>query len=299
VTLRVRVFAVVMALSLSGEALAQGQGTDARRAFEQGVQLLEDARYAEAVSSLERSLAIREVPPVLYNLALAYRGTGAYLRAIATFERFLAVAPPREPLRGDAAAIIAELRRAIARVRINVQGRASEVRLDDRVISQGDVETSVELDPGRHVVEARRQGYRPAVRALTLSPGASEEVRLDASESPLNARLQIQANVDDAAIVLDGRERGRGRFEGEVPPGTHPLEVSASGHVTDRRDIEVAPGANERVVVTLAQRPSVLTRWWFWTGAAVVVAGLWSGAWSSSRGPRTRCRAPGERPTVQ
>ena len=266
--------ASLLILAMAGEAAAQGQVGDARRAFEEGVQLLEDARYAEAVSSLERSLAIREVPPVLYNLALAYRGTGAYLRAIATFERFLAVAPPREPLRGDANTIIAELRRALSRARIDVVGRATEVRVDDRVISQGDVTTEVDLDPGRHVVEARRQGYRPAVRALTLAPGAREEVRLDASESPLPATLSIQTNVPDAAIVLDGRERGRGRFEGEVAPGTHPLEVSASGHLPERRELDVAPGANERVVVTLAQRPSVLTRWWFWTGAAVLVTGL-------------------------
>jgi hypothetical protein len=27
-------------------------------------------------------------------------------------------------------------------------------------------------------------------------------------------------------------------------------------------------------VVTLSSNPSVLSRWWFWTGAAVLVAGL-------------------------
>jgi len=275
-TRRVRTHLLVLGLllSVSGEVWAQGQGDHARRSFLQGVQLLEDARYAEAVSSLERSLAFREVPPVLYNLALAYRGTGAYLRAIATFERFLAVAPPNEPLRSDASTIITALRAAIARLQLRVRGDASEVRLDDRVIGQGDVETTVSLDPGRHVVEARREGHRPVVQAITLAPGASETVQLNAAEAPLPANLQIVVNLDTATIELDGRVRGRGRFEGEVAPGLHPLVVSASGHTTDRRELDVAPGANERVMVTLAPRSSVLTRWWFWTGAAVLVTGL-------------------------
>ena len=89
----------------------------ARQVIAAGLRLLEDARYAEAAAALERSLALRESPSVLYNLALAYRGTGSYLRAIATFERFLNAAPEREPLRRDAAAIAGELRGALAPVR--------------------------------------------------------------------------------------------------------------------------------------------------------------------------------------
>ena len=265
---------LAMALALcAGSARAQDTA-EARAAFQQGVRMLEDARYAEAVSALERSLAIREVPPVLYNLALAYRGTGAYLRAIASFERFLAVAAPREALRGDAATIVAELRRSLARVHLVVRGASTDVRVDDRPVSPGDLDDTLPMDPGRHVIEARRAGYRPAQRMVNLAPGATEEVALDAAEAPLPSTLQVEANVPEASIVLDGRERGRGTFEGELPAGTHALEVSAASHSTERRDLELAPGRRERVVITLAQRPSVLTRWWFWTGAAVVVAGL-------------------------
>lgn len=272
-SVRVGAFALAFALLVAApDALAQQDREDARAAFLQGVRLLEDARYAEAVSSLERSLAMREVPPVLYNLALAYRGAGAYLRAVETFERFLVVAPPREPLRNDASTIIEELRRAIGRVRVTVRGDAAELRIDDRAVTPVEPVSTVRLDPGRHVFEARREGYRPAIRSILLAPGESEEVELDAAEAPLPATLEVQVNVDDATITLDGRERGRARIE--LSPGLHVLEVSASGHASDRRELDVAPGRNERVMVTLAARPSVLTRWWFWTGAAVVVAGL-------------------------
>ena len=50
--------------------------------------------------------------------------------------------------------------------------------------------------------------------------------------------------------------------------------MSAPGHVGDHRELDLAPGRDEHVVVTLAPRPGVLTRWWFWTGAAVIVTGL-------------------------
>ncbi|MDO9021841.1 MAG: hypothetical protein Q8S73_30475 [Deltaproteobacteria bacterium] len=265
--------ALVIALCVAGApSAAQAQEGDARALFQRGVQLLEDARFAEAASSLERSLAVREVPPVLYNLALAYRGVGAYLRAIETFERFLAVAGPREPLRRDATTIIGDLRAAIGGVRLVVRGAPTEVRVDERVIGSADLDTTLRLDPGRHVFEARRAGHRPTLRALTLAPGASAEVTLDAAESPLPATLEVTVNVDAATVVVDGRPRGRERFE--LAPGVHVLEVSAPGHVGDHRELDLAPGRDEHVVVTLANRPSVLTRWWFWTGAAVVVTGL-------------------------
>lgn len=247
---------------------------DARASFEQGVRLLEDARYAEAAAALERSLALRESPSVLYNLALAYRGTGAYLRAIETFERFLHAAPEREPLRRDAATIAAELRGALARVRLSVRGLADEVRLDERVLTARELDVVLPVDPGRHVFEARRAGYESATRTLTLSPGATDDVLLDVTAHPLPARLQVQVSVDDAVISVDGVERGRGTFSGELPPGAHTLEVRASSHQTERRALELAPGRQERVVVTLSSNPSVLSRWWFWTGAAVIVAGL-------------------------
>ncbi len=264
----------LFALALWSAAAFGQNAPDARASFEQGVRLLEDARYAEAAAALERSLALRESPSVLYNLALAYRGTGAYLRAIATFERFLNAAPEREPLRRDAATIAAELRGALARVRLSVRGLADEVRLDDRVLTPRELDVLLPVDPGRHVFEARRAGYESATRTLTLSPGASDDVLLDVTAHPLPARLQVQVSVDDAVISVDGVERGRGTFSGELPPGAHTLEVRASSHQTERRALDLAPGRQERVVVTLSSNPSVLSRWWFWTGAAVVVAGL-------------------------
>lgn len=260
-------------LALAPGAHAQAP-PEARASFEQGVRLLQDARYAEAAAALERSLALRESPSVLYNLALAYRGTGAYLRSIATFERFLAASPEREPLRQDAATITAELRRALGRVSLVLRGLADEVRLDDRVLGPRELDVVLTLDPGRHVFEARRAGYQPATREVTLSPGANETVELDVIGQPLPATLDVQVSVDDAVIVLDGTERGRGRFSGEVAPGAHTLEVRASSHQPERRTLDLAPGRRERVVITLAARPGIATRWWFWTGTAVVVAGL-------------------------
>lgn len=269
-----RALLVVLGLCLAGPAVGAQTPPEARASFEQGVRLLQDARYAEAAAALERSLTLRESPPVLYNLALAYRGTGAYLRSIATFERFLEISTERETLRHDAATIAEELRRALARVRLSLQGVADEVRLDDRVLSPRELDVILTLDPGRHVFEARRAGYASVSQEVTLRPGGMESVTLDVTARPMPATLEVQVSVDDASIVLDGTERGRGRFSGEVPPGAHTLEVRASSHQPERRALELAPGRRERVVITLAARPSVVTRWWFWTGAAVVVAGL-------------------------
>ena len=271
--MRLRTLAVTVALCFAAPpAFAQSPNGEARTLFQQGVRLIEDARFAEAAASLERSLAMREVPPVLFNLALAYRGVGSYQRAIATFERFLALASPQEPQRADATTILGELRAALVQVRLVVRGAASDVRVDDRSIATTDTDQTLHLDPGPHVFQAHRAGHRPATRELTLAPGAVTAVDLDAAQSPLPATLEIAVDVADATIVVDGVPHGRERFE--VAPGTHAIDVRAPGHVADHRTLDLAPGRDEHVMVTLAASPSIVTRWWFWTGAGVVVAGL-------------------------
>src|SRR4051794_31665718 len=83
--------AIALALSTAGsQAYAQTSASDeARISFERGVAAVAARRYDEAIQALTRSLQLRPVPIVRYNLGLAYRGMDRPVDALREFSRYL------------------------------------------------------------------------------------------------------------------------------------------------------------------------------------------------------------------
>ena len=119
-----------------------------------------------------------------------------------------------------------------------------------------------DAEVGRTLAEIGRRVGRVEVAALV----------------PANAAV----TVDGRAVVLDAANQS------VVDPGDHVVRAVAAGFTAFERPVHVAEGgvASVRVVLVdgradvtpapVAGR-SVLTRWWFWTAAAVVVAGATAG----------------------
>lgn len=249
----------------------------AREHFNRGVALLDDSQFAGAVAELEKSRAIRETAPVLFNLGLACRGVGRYLDALDHFRRFLDI---RDEARHHkmatlARTLVGELEAALVRVEVRVSGGATSVRVDGKQVATGDGTHQAVLDPGKHEFEADRDGYVPAHATLELKAGAQGEVALDADETPRPSRLVVEATPAQAEIWLDGKLVGRGRYQGEISSGSRTLRVTAPGFVPAERNLRVGPGSRQQVSLALNAEPSrpITKQWWFWTGSAAVVAG--------------------------
>jgi hypothetical protein len=116
---------------------------------------------------------------------------------------------------------------------------------------------------------------------MDLARGARDSITLDASAWPLAARLVIDTGDAAATVQLNG-ERVTPSARGiEAMPGRQRVEVRFGDDDVQRREVDVPAGG--RVVLAFspgrsAEGGSVLTRWWFWTGVGVVVAGAVVGA---------------------
>src|SRR6478752_2685514 len=64
----------------------------AREHFARGVQLIQEARWLDAIGELETARDLRVTPPVLYNLGLAQRAVGRNREAVTSFRGFLNLA---------------------------------------------------------------------------------------------------------------------------------------------------------------------------------------------------------------
>jgi PEGA domain/Tetratricopeptide repeat len=251
-----------------------GDSDAAREHFERGVALLDDSQFAGAVAELERSLAIRETPPVLYNLGLAYRGVGKYKAAIQYFNRFLEIRDEKkhEKMARLVETLLAELDAALVRLELRVSGGASVVRVDGKEVARGDGAHMLVLDPGAHTIETERTGHFTTRTSVSLKAGERKQVVLDASSRPKPSKVTIDATPIDAEIWLDGELVGRGRYRAVVDVGTHKVRIVSSGYEAADRSVRVTPGSQQRLSIVLTEESRPLTgQWWFWAGSAAVV----------------------------
>jgi tetratricopeptide (TPR) repeat protein len=145
---------------------------------------------------------------------------------------------------------------------------------------------------------------RPGLVQANAPARALRPITIQHASPPQHARntdLELSASITDpdrrsAGLVLAWRPGSRGLFRRSTAqhrggtftatiPGAEvrPPFVEYYLEAVDENGIAVAARGDAyaplRVVVPAPESPSVFTRWWFWTGAAVLVAGVAVGSY--------------------
>jgi hypothetical protein len=130
----------------------------------------------------------------------------------------------------------------------------------------------MELDPGVHVLTLARKGYTDAVVNRTFSPGS--DTRLDLELAHLPARIEVSSNVRGAIVTVDRRDFGPVPVTVLRPAGSYRVVVTKKGYEAYEAQVAVKAGEESKLRARLVVEKTPITkRWWFWTGAAAVVAG--------------------------
>ncbi len=107
----------------------------------------------------------------------------------------------------------------------------------------------VNLEPadfGTHSVVVRAPGYREVRRTCSVGPSRSCEIY--AELNLLGVPVRVEANVPNAILFIDGEPRGPVPWEGELPTGTHELEVRAEGYQTHTEQIRLEKSSRVRLI---------------------------------------------------
>ncbi len=286
---RALVVVFVAALAFVSRAHAQEEADPRVRAqpiFNDGLELVQQQRWAEALGRFVAAYEIYESPTIAFNIGYCQRALGRYVEALETFEDFLGMelsgqAASREE---EARGYVRELEARLVTLVIEVpdsEREGLELLVDGRAVTVRN-EITLRLDPGPHTVHASREGYQPLFVDSELAPGERERVEVRLRERP--ARLSVASNVDDAEVLLDGAAIGVVPFEEEIAPGRHEIVVRREDFVPHRTVLDVASGDTARVQADLEEEPTpIYARWWFWGGVALVVAGAVIGTWALTR----------------
>jgi hypothetical protein len=145
-------------------------------------------------------------------------------------------------------------------VQISVRPDHATIELDGQTCVAPDCKFL--LKPGEYIVSLRKAGYRDRTVAITVKPGDSTPLNLNAALEPLAtpisdvsnrgsgtemstaalAKIEIRGALPRTRIRLDGEDMGvassNGLFLLRVPPGPHTLDLSLDGFAnrTIKRD---------------------------------------------------------------
>jgi hypothetical protein len=225
-------------------ALAQDDTARARELFQEGISLVDEGRWEDAVERFRAVLELRQSPAVEYNLAFALKNGGSVVEAAALL-RGVANDPSAPPgLRRDAERMLRETEPLVAHLTIEISGdsEGTEVSIDDTPIPPDELLGEVPVDPGAHVVALFRGQEELDRERIDVAEGDTQRVSL---EAPAAAPTPLDAAMTDS----------------EAPPI---LEVD------DGEDDDDSGG--------------ILTQWWFWAGIGVIAVGTVSAVVLASGG---------------
>jgi PEGA domain len=294
------------------EATDSPEVTRARAEFVRGTELVKGARWAEALVAFEQSSKLRPHAVTTYNIGVCQRALGNYTRAREAFARALEQndAHPTEladALVADDKALLGEMDRLFARANVTLNPANAQVTVDGRPLAVRDAAQSllvagvrdpgpgepppsgtfhVILNPGAHLFTFSRPGFADAVVNKTIAPGAAVELTLELDRLP--ATLHVAATEVGAVVAVDGADVGVAPVDVSRPAGTHRVTVIKSGFKRYEAQVAVQPGQQLDLRAQLTKEDtSILSRWWFWTAAGVVLAGVAAGTYALTRSETT------------
>ena len=246
---------VALALTALGAVPAQAQPADprgpnaAQQHFDEGVRLLRERDWAGALTAFEASRALRETASVVFNIAGCLRTLRRFADARRAYQRFLEIGT-RPNQRVEAARAIDELAANVAALSVRVDVEGAEVTLDGRPLEH----QPLDLDLGsEHVVEGRREGYRPS--RMTVRPSEAGPLSITLALTPREPRrtppLQTTvASVDPVDQRRPADPPPRDRYAEAQGGGTWPWILAGAALV-------VAGGAvTAYLVVTGGDEPT-------------------------------------------
>lgn len=271
----------------------------ARALYLEGLKHVREAHWGDALAAFERSRTLRPHAMTTYNIGACERALGHYTRAYEQLSRALAENTTSElppSIVTDAHAFLDEIRRLLVHVVLVVEPAGTSLTFDGRPLKPGAAagtrptfvagvlppgrgaqvpkgELEVLADPGAHVITLSRQGYGDVVVNRTYRPGQSVTQRLVLAELP--ATIRVSSNERLAAVSVNGKDVGLAPVDVLRPAGIYRVEVTKPGFVHYGADVRVMAGEEAVLRSTLVQeKPSVLSKWWFWTAAAAVAGGV-------------------------
>ncbi|WP_437782969.1 PEGA domain-containing protein [Sorangium sp. So ce1097] len=194
---------------------AEAQESDAmtdkaRQLFEDGVKAAKAGKWDDAHAAFLAAWAIKPHYQIASNLGVTSLRVGKPREAAEYLTLYLREAPATKVQeRQRAEASLQEARAQIATVTVRVAPDGAEVTVDGKSVGQAPLADPVFLDPGRHEIGAKLDGYVPEAQPVAAMAGGTEELVLELKRAPALDAARAGAGPELPPASEGSRDGGR------------------------------------------------------------------------------------------
>ena len=241
-----------------------------------GNQAMLEMRYVDALASYQQAAALAPgYTGVLYSIARAHQLLGEFAEALRTLERFDREASPEMKAKvGGLDRLFAELRARVGTLELSSNVNGARVLLRNNVLGTTPL-PATRLEAGAAPLDLELDGFFAVHREIVVPAGGRLALELSLHARSSSALLTIRTSPGGAQIRVDGRTQGTSTpsIELALPAGTHRITAEREGYEEASVPIVLRAGTSRDLSIKLERSVAVTSRWWFWTGAGLLVAG--------------------------
>lgn len=193
---------LLLGLAAAGTALAETPEERARVLFREANQLFARKMYLDALEKYRQARAVFPSYKIDLNIGATLDALGRRTEAAVYVERFLlqsALAP--EDIIAAAREQLKQLRGKLGRVKVTTLLEGATILADGVSVGTAPLSIPVYMEPGRHRLEARKEGARSSSRTITLTAGQELGVDLSSPEATAGApATRAAASVPSPAL---------------------------------------------------------------------------------------------------
>jgi hypothetical protein len=221
---------------------------------------------AECIGASERSLDLRKQGKLLE----ARREVAACTASICPEVIQEACVKRMSEINGAVPSVVLDVRDGAGR---SVAG--ARVSIDAGVATPVGV-TAVPMDPGSHTLRFLVDGLAPIEKSVVLLEGEKEKripvVMGPTADDTHLARLVVSSD-ESATVAVDEKAAARGRYDDQLPAGSHDIEVTEAGKVTFKAQVDLREGETRSLSVALEDEKRAGPVWPWIAGGVAVAAG--------------------------
>lgn len=229
---------------------------EARQRFDRALALYNQGDLSGALAEFRLAYKLTAHPVVLYNLALVHAGLGQAAEAVGALEKLQAPSQAGE-LGAERAErvrqVYEEQRLRVGTLEIKSNVPRTQVQIDSLDVARTPT-APLKVTAGTHVVSLSAARHEPRHVSVTVAGNSHEvlEIELPPLEEAL-AHFLPASSVPEVEVRANGALVGRTPFASELAfrPGTYELAFEREGYVPVRRRVQLDPGSEGRLDVTM------------------------------------------------
>lgn len=259
----------------SGAApLADALQGAAKTAYESAKLLAQNHDFNGALAEFKHAYELSKDARLLFNMAICEKELHHYAKMRALLEQYLRDGAQITTAESQSAAqdALAAIKPLVASIHVTVNEDGATVSVDGEGVGTSPLKTNVAVDLGKHTVTVKKNGFDAFEQSLDM-PGGTEATVAVTLKAQQHVGQLVVSSDPAATVVVDGKEVGKGRFEGAVAAGPHDVSVSETGKKTYTAHVELRDGETRTMDVTLEEESHGMAAWPWIVGGAVVAAG--------------------------